>query len=571
MSERKPLSRRQFLRGALVGVSAAAAPVLISACGGAPSAVQPTIAPAAEAPAGEAPAAEPEAPAPAAPVDVTLLTSGWPLTPMPTAEDIAADPARQGYAEALQTWMDANPGVTIEQIEADIWDQQAVVTAISGGTAPIWVFATSIGGWTLAGARAAFVQGLMADVTTYVDQYDYRNRLTDIAKSGWEQQASVDGRYFSTPLDAGINGTIFYRRDLIRELGLEEPKPSWTWADFRALAKALTSPQENRRGFGAQATFVGSMLNDYGFDLLTQIPAPETSWNWRRDFSNPQWAQAVATYRAMIFEDQSVLTDTTLNNDGVLKAFTDGTIAMTSQNILSAFGSAASEDSIAALAQRLGKPYQEVVGFASRPRGENGHFVGGVYVGGVSYSPDATPETLQKAVDVVDYMFLGKGWDIQKAGQYAATQDLQAVFNYPIPIDGKYTYEGVPGTFADAWGQETLDAAQRIASIPLAPDPGLYFPAENNPGPDTQAIDDAWSTFSTVAEGVDVAATLQQAQDTWNTQAQGFSSSVADEEFVEGARAYYADVEAFWQQNSPQFYEDAFKPWYESTVKPALG
>jgi hypothetical protein len=103
--------------------------------------------------------------------DVVIVTSGWPLNPMPTTEEIEADAALEGYAAGLQAWLDQNPGVTFERIEANIWDPQAIVTAIAGGTAPTYIYPQSIGNWSDAGARNAFIQGLMKDVAPAIEKY----------------------------------------------------------------------------------------------------------------------------------------------------------------------------------------------------------------------------------------------------------------------------------------------------------------------------------------------------------------------------------------------------------------
>jgi hypothetical protein len=365
---------------------------------------------------------------------------------------------------------------------------------------------------------------------------------------------------------------VWIRRDLLAEAGIEEPPIDWTWDDVMNVARALTSADGSRKGMNAPVFMAGSLLNDHGFDLLREIPAPATGWNWVQDATgNPLWAELLTAYRKLVFEDQAVYTDVSYTTDNYNNAFASGATGMNRTNILGAFGSAAIENSPAALAKSLGKPYEEVFTFRPLPRGSNGYFINPAYIGNVSISPDTPPDVVLKALSAVDYMFLGAGWDIQKAGQYAATQDLQAVYNYPIPIDGKYQYEGVPGSFADAWGQETLDVITQSANQPQEPDRALYFPVEQNPSPDTQAFDDAWSTITYVADAVDPAAVLQTAQDTWNAQAAGFSSSVGDEEFVASARTYFEALDAFWQENSPEFYESTFKPWYEGKVLPALG
>ena len=543
----KLLSRRDFLKSTLAATGAAA----LSAYA--------------------LPIAAAKAPARAAQGEITIVTSGWPLGPMPTAEQIAADPGQAGYAEALQMWLDENPGVTFQPVETNIWDQQAIVTAIAGGTAPTYIFPTSLGGWSNAGARAAFAQGLMADVTPAIEAYGLREKLTEAASTVWEPITNVGGQYMGYPIDSGAD-MVWIRRDLLAEAGIEEPPVNWSWDDVFAIARALTSADGSRKGMGAEFWMAGAMLGDHGFHLVRQLPTPETSWNWTQDtVSNPLWAEKLAEYRKLIFEDGAVYTDVSYTTDNYNNAFASGATGMNRTNVLGAFGSTAQENSLAALAQSLGKPYEEVFTFRPLPRGSNGYFINSAYVGNVSISPDTPADVVLKALSAVDYMFLGVGWDVQKAGQYAATQDLQAVYNYPLPIDGKYQYEGVPGSFEDAWGTDTKAIIEQAANLPKEPDMALYFPVEQNPGPNGQAFDDAWSTITYVAEGVDPAAVLQIAQDNWNSQAAGFTSSVSDEDFVASARTYFEALNAFWQEASPDFYESTFKPWYESKVVPVLG
>ncbi len=546
MSERKYLSRRDFLKSTLAATGAAAL--------GAYSLPVAAAAANLKAQSGE----------------VTVLTTGWPLSPMPTEEEMASDPGRVGYAEALQVWLDENPGVVFQTVETNIWDQQAIVTAIAGGTAPTYLFPSAVGGFSNAGTRAAFAQDLIADVTPAIEQYGLREKLTPGILEIWEPITNVNGQYLGYPIDAGSD--MFYlRRDLIAEAGLEEPGMDWTWDDVFTLARALTSADGSRKGLGAPVGRAASLLNGHGFELLRQIPAPDTGWNWVQDMtSNPLWAELLTEYQKLIFEDEAVYTDISYTNDNYAAAFASGATAMTQNNILNAFGSVAQEGSLASLAQSLGKTFEEVIMFRPLPRGRNGYLTNPAYVGNVGIGPDSSPETILAALGAVDFMFLGRGWDIQKAGQYEASNDLQVVYNYPLPIDGKYEYEGVPGSFAEAWGQSTLDAVNAAASVPKEPDRALFFPVEENPGPDTQALEDAWSNITYVADA-DPAGVLQTAQDTWNSQAGGFTSSVSDEDFIAAARSYYEAVDAFWQEASPEFYESTFRPWYESSVLPVLG
>lgn len=56
-----------------------------------------------------------------------------------------------------------------------------------------------------------------------------------------------------------------------------------------------------------------------------------------------------------------------------------------------------------------------------------------------------------------------------------------------------------------------------------------------------------------------------------NQQAQSFSSSLSDEEFVAGAREYYAALDAFWQEHAPEWHAQVYTPWYTEGPRPGRG
>src|SRR5829696_10387489 len=119
-------------------------------------------------------------------VDVTLVTvSDVPYPGIPTAEEQAADPSLKAYAEAVQPWMDENPGVKLEQIEFDVYDQQALLVAISGGTAPSFYPAEVLASWNEELVLAAEKSGLAADVTDQVARTtSRRSSPTTVSTSG---------------------------------------------------------------------------------------------------------------------------------------------------------------------------------------------------------------------------------------------------------------------------------------------------------------------------------------------------------------------------------------------------
>jgi multiple sugar transport system substrate-binding protein len=56
------------------------------------------------------------------------------------------------------------------------------------------------------------------------------------------------GRRYGVPLDTNAL-VLLYNADLLRQAGVAEPGPTMTFAEFEALAKSLTTPDGQRRGF----------------------------------------------------------------------------------------------------------------------------------------------------------------------------------------------------------------------------------------------------------------------------------------------------------------------------------
>jgi ABC-type glycerol-3-phosphate transport system substrate-binding protein len=550
----RSVSRRQMLRTLVIASGGAA----LAACvGSTPApAAQSTSTSASPLVSASSSAVTTSEPAKAATSTVKLLTGGWPFNAMPTKEDIEKSPASKAYAEVLQAWLDQNPGVTVEKVETSIWSQQDLVTAIAGGTAPSAYPGLVLGNYRTDATRAAFVQGLAADITPLVNGYQTNSKVAEYAQPLWSTW-NVDNKYYAAPGDYNVGVGIYYRRDLIQEAGLKEPEPGWTWDDFRALAKGLA--KGNVKGAALQTWGIGWLLSANGFEMLTKLPAPETDWNWKWDYTSLAtiWASAISRYRGMVFEDQSVLTDQSYQDDDVAKAFRNGNAAMISNNTGFLMNNPDDPASIVGLANSLNKSTDDVFGWVSHPVGDTGMFgTTQPQVVLVSFSPDLKGEELDKAYSLFDYLTFGEGYIKQRQAAYELTKDVRRAYTDVVPLNGITTFDGVPGSADEAWGKKFTDAVRAAAAIPLVPASGLYIPPEKNTGPTGDAINDAQSRWSFETGNLDIAA--------------GFSSSVADNDFIDGATKYYAALDEFWKKNAPEFYEKTFKPWYAAKVLPAL-
>ncbi|MEQ7124109.1 hypothetical protein ABN034_06250 [Actinopolymorpha sp. B11F2] len=362
-----------------------------------------------------------------------------------------------------------------------------------------------------------------------------------------------------------------YRADLIKEQGLKEPTPDWTWGDVRELARGLTT--DKRKGIGLQSWGLGMRMAADGMGMFTEIPAPETSWNWRWDYTTnaDTWAPLVEGVRGMIFEDKSVLADVTLNDPDIWNAFIGGTAAMHNNSMVFFTNSPDEDTTNVVMEKRFDKPLEELVGWMTQPIGTNGRI--GTTQGQtdlLSYSPDLDEDALDAAVNLHTYMS-GDGYILQKKAIFDQTKDPRRIYDWAnvTPIFAGIV-EALPSSPDEARGTKFMDAVRHATQIPLVPQTSLYFPAEENSGPTTTAYDDATQKWYSEAK-VDIRADLRNLEQTRNKQAADFTSSAADEEFVAAAQKYYGDHATYWEKNAPGFYQNVFKGWYDQTVAPALG
>lgn len=504
--------------------------------------------------------------------DVTLTTNGgWPYGVMPTAKLQKDDPGQKAYAEALQTWMDDNPGVTIKNVDLNVWDQEALTTAITGGTAPSAFPGDVIGGWDRANVRSAMAQGLTADVTEHLETYKVESKLADYVTPIWKHWA-VDGKFYAAPWLYNVGTGIHYRVDLIRELGLKEPTPDWTWDDVRELALGLTDGK--RKGIVLQAWGLNLPVSADGMDFHAKVPTPDTGWNWSWDYTSQAdyWTGLIEGMREMVFEDKSVLGDISLADGDVLAAFFRGDAAMHNNTVVFFTLPPGSENSPADLAVKLDKPIEEVVGWMTQPVGRNGR-AGGTQgqVDLVGFSPDLDDDSLDKAVSLLMFMHT-EGWVIQRTAAYDSTKDPKRVYDVAnmMPLI-KGNIDKVPSSPEEAWGQPFMDQVRRAAEIPIAPNEAFYFQPEMNAAPTETAREDMTSRWANERGALDLAADLKKLEDTMNKQGESFTSSTADEDFVKAAKSYFEDHAEYWRTNTPDYYENFFQEWYETSVRPALG
>ncbi len=550
-----PITRRQLLRTMAVGSVALVGGAALAACGG--------------------PGTTTSA------VNVTFYTNAWPGDSMPTAAQQKQLPATKAYADSLTKWLKQNPGVQVKHTATSIWDQKVMITAISAGTAPTWYEGNILGSFLNPAVKAALARGLAADLTDLVTKNNLEAQLTDVylpVFRSWK----VNGRYYGTPGGYGVGNSVFYRRDLIQQYGLQEPTPDWTWADFRKLAKALT--RGKMHGAQVQSYIINENIASnclastaISMGSLGVVPTPSASYPWRLDVAPflDRYEAVVNDWRGMIYQDKSVLTNTTYGDSDVAAAFVRGDVAMVSRDtgFLTSAPSASNPTAAQALTDRLNKPIQDVIGMVPNPNGLTGSFgatQAGSAIGSIDPKFQRNQPALAKAYDFLIYMLIGQGAIDQFEESYKATKDLKLVYsNVPPMTKNMVTFPGISGTAADAWGAKTMQSIQIAAQIPALPDYTQYFPPEQNTLPTEDVFNDAINGLSFTQNPI--GPILTKLQSLQNQQYASLTTSISKSDFLTSAKKFFADVDAFWAKNAPGFSAEEFHPWYEQTVLPALG
>ncbi|MBM3151542.1 MAG: extracellular solute-binding protein, partial [Chloroflexi bacterium] len=251
------LSRRDFLRLMAIGAGAAA----LSSCG---------IKTGTETGTGAA--------------KITLQTAGWPIDMPFTNAELSA--FQQGYNKAFQQWLDLNPGVSMEQIEFNVWSGDALRTAVAGGTAPFHYPIGVLGGWNVPGIQASYAEGLFADITTAFNNNGVLDLLDPKVAAATSRWMTQEGVIFGIPYEIVSSEGFFFNRAHLAEIGMDSIPLDWTWEDLREIAFKLT--KGDRKGLAMAAYVLDWILPTSGIDfdgLLTHYPVPGRGFNWRWDFT----------------------------------------------------------------------------------------------------------------------------------------------------------------------------------------------------------------------------------------------------------------------------------------------
>lgn len=321
----------------------------------------------------------PQASAPAPSAAATLATSG-PAPAMVVTTTNAPDennPAEVArHEQLLAAFKQQRPDVTIE---------------------------ARPGGFDRATFAARLAAGTMEDayLVAFTEPQDliargYAADVTDLFKA-WKPAASFnpealrivqgqDGRIYGVPIGGYALG-LLYNRKLFSQAGLDPEKPPATWDELRAAAKKLTDAASGRAGFAelSKGNQGGWHFTAWVYSFGGELQRQEGQ-RWQAAFNDAPAVEALATLRAMRWDDKSLTEQQLLEVKDVLPLLATERVAM----------AVMAPDALQALKTQFGANVDDF-GMAPLPQaGGNATLAGGA---AWMFNPQSSPEARQAAFE----------------------------------------------------------------------------------------------------------------------------------------------------------------------------
>jgi len=172
--------------------------------------------------------------------------------------------------------------------------------------------------------NTALASGEQIDVMTQASAFDLRQRVDDgiylplnefIEKMGTtyeelfgpslERTQNINGNYYSIPYCKNIH-MVYFNKRMFDEAGVEYPDPDWTWEDFRAIAKQLTSGTGADKIYGAMADYVAEYWRSIAFQKIGEFYYYNDDFTATR-FDDPAMKESLQFWYDIVMNDQTVV------------------------------------------------------------------------------------------------------------------------------------------------------------------------------------------------------------------------------------------------------------------------
>ena len=364
------------------------------------------------------PTVDPDAP-------VTITVSNQP--PASQEAELAA------YLQVIEDFETEHPNITVEGVETG-WDPQTFQAQLAGGQLPNVMVVP------FTEPQGLIARGQIADITAELEQVGLKDILNPSASAVGQDS---EGNFYGVPIDAYALG-LAYNREIFEQAGLDPDAPPTTWEEVREAAKVISDttgiPGYVQMTTGGQGGWTLTAMTYAAGGSVENADGTEVTIT-----DSPQAMQEqLELLQAMRWEDDSMGSNFTYDQPGVLKEFAAGRVGM----VISA------PVGYAFCTQLFGMDGQ-AFGLAPMPQGQDS---GGSLSGGALHvvMPNATPEQRLAAVQFIAFrlkMFLD---------EETAVQSAKLAFDAGMPV-------GLPGLSAlkEDYRDQYLEWVADYINVPL--------------------------------------------------------------------------------------------------------
>lgn len=191
-----------------------------------------------------------------------VLNIGLPVTPKDFAQT-----TKYLAAFTKKTGITVKPFTTNTATNTWVAVFQEVSTRLAGGEAIDSAYIAT------EGMQLFEKRGVLEPLNSYIatDKSEVNSFYADVSPNmlaNFRQLDDLNGNTYFIPIGYNVM-SMWYNRKLFKSLGIAEPAPDWSWADFEKAAATFTKSASGRLGFAIGAPVPGPFTDVYPWVLTT--------------------------------------------------------------------------------------------------------------------------------------------------------------------------------------------------------------------------------------------------------------------------------------------------------------
>jgi multiple sugar transport system substrate-binding protein len=193
-----------------------------------------------------------------------------------------------------------------------------LVTQVASGKAPDLIHIAT------EGAQLSIQKQLIIPLDEFTKANSGKDLLSDIDPT-LLKGFTVEDKLYLVP-EAWNNMMIYYNTKVFKEASIARPADDWTWDDFLAIAKRLTSGEGSSKRFGFGIPYFNFGLTPFWYSNGTSVLKDDLK---ESNLSDPRFLEAVKFIHGLVHESGVSPDPANTDPNAVFQLFAAGRIAMT--------------------------------------------------------------------------------------------------------------------------------------------------------------------------------------------------------------------------------------------------